>query len=73
MTETLTTIRGDLSAWLEKTELLRHRLRIQAHDHGTASDYKTMLNLIADMEPMIRRAESLERAWVRMASKEASE
>jgi hypothetical protein len=61
-----TTIRRNLTEWLDATRDLQTRLRIHAHDHGTACDYKTILNLIADMDPMVRRAEALERAWVRM-------
>jgi hypothetical protein len=70
MTETFATIHADLSAWLEMTELLRQRLRIHAHDNGQAADYKTCLNLVADMELMVQRAEALERAWVRMVAKQ---
>jgi hypothetical protein len=61
-----TTIHTHLHQWLAATRDLQTRLRIHAHDHGTASDYKTCLNLIADMDPMVRRAEALERAWKRM-------
>jgi hypothetical protein len=66
----LETIRRNLTEWLAATRDLQTRLRIHAHDHGTVSDYKTCLNLIADMDPMVRRAESLERAWVRMGAKQ---
>jgi hypothetical protein len=59
-----------LQTWLAATRDLQTRFRIHAHDHGTVSDYKTCLNLIADMDPMVRRAESLERAWVRMGAKQ---
>lgn len=62
-------IRRDLTEWIGDTLDLQRALRIHAHDHGTASDYKTILNLIADMDPMLRRAESLERAWKQMAGK----
>jgi hypothetical protein len=63
---TLETIRRNLTEWIGDTLDLQRELRIHAHDHGTAHDYKTCLNLIADMDPMVRRAEALERAWVRM-------
>ena len=66
------TIHGDLTAWLSMTQNLQTRLRIHAHDHGTAADYKTCLNLIADMDPMVRRAESLDRAWKRMEKQEVA-
>ena len=65
MTE-LEEIHYHLQTWLAATADLQTRLRIHAHDHGTAADYKTCLNLIADMDPMVRRAESLDRAWRRM-------
>jgi hypothetical protein len=62
-----------LQTWLAATRDLQTRLRIHAHDHGTACDYKTCLNLIADMDTMVRRAEALERAWVRMEKQEVSQ
>lgn len=65
-TNPLAAISRDLTEWIGDTLDLQRALRIHAHDHGTASDYKTMLNLIADMDPMVRRAEALERAWKRM-------
>lgn len=69
----LATIRHDLTEWIATTLDLQRVLRTHAHDHGTASDYKTCLNLIADMDPMVRRAESLERAWKRMAAAEVGQ
>lgn len=69
----LATIRRDLTEWIATTLDLQRALRTHAHDHGTASDYKTTLNLIADMDPMVRRAESLERAWKQMAAAEVGQ